>query len=125
MKFPIKSLLLAAIFGTATMANATGIPGPDIGVSDVYLKQAQAMADQVNGLTRGLTIAQTLTLPANLGALPSTYADSGKAAPAPSVDTNQQILATLIRVEQTLQQLLELERAKATGLFPANGKATR
>ncbi|EDT05879.1 hypothetical protein BamIOP4010DRAFT_0616 [Burkholderia ambifaria IOP40-10] len=51
-------------------------------------------------------------LPANLGALPSTYAAADKvASPAPG-DTNQQILAELVMINTTLQQLVELEQHK-------------
>ncbi|MGU7843969.1 hypothetical protein ACV22V_31465 [Burkholderia sp. AW33-5] len=89
------------------------------------IAQVQAEGAQVEAETARVRAARAQGLSANLGALPSTYADAGKAAPAPSADTNQQILATLIGIDTTLKQLLEFERAKATGLFPSNGKASR
>ncbi|WP_157636857.1 hypothetical protein [Burkholderia ubonensis] len=113
MKCQLKSLILAVALGAATAAHATGIPADD-GAVDYYLKQAQTMADQVQAQARGLTVAQTQTLPANRGALPSNYADAGRANAAVSVDTNQQILGTLIGIDSTLKQLLELERLKAS-----------
>ncbi|HDR9511087.1 TPA: hypothetical protein QDC03_006280 [Burkholderia cepacia] len=119
MKFPIKTLLFAAMFGTATMAQAQiPVVGGPVDI-DYYVMQAKTTADQLKTQARGLTVAQTQALPANLGALPSTYADSGKAAPAPSVDTNRQILATLVGIDGTLKQLLELERMKSSAAAAA------
>lgn len=119
MKFPIKSLLFAAMFGTATMAHAQiPVVGGPVDL-DYYVRQAKTTADQQQAQARGLTFAQTQGLPANLGALPSSYADSGKAALAPSADTNQQILATLVGIDGTLKQLLELERTKASAASAA------
>ncbi|MCR4471179.1 hypothetical protein [Burkholderia sp. SCN-KJ] len=86
---------------------------------DYYVKQARMAIDQVQTQAPGLTVAQTQTLPANLGALPSTYADAGKAAAAPSAETNQQILAMLVGIDGTLKQLLELERMKASAASAA------
>ncbi|MBJ9920566.1 hypothetical protein [Burkholderia cenocepacia] len=112
MKFPIKSLIFTAALGAASVAQATGIPVVD----DGGRAQVAAAIEQVRALQ-----AQ---LPANLGALPSTYAGVDKVAPAPDqLAVNQQMLATLIRIDTTLQQLLEFDRAKAAGLLPANGTA--
>ncbi|WP_157379411.1 hypothetical protein [Burkholderia ubonensis] len=115
MKCQLKSLILAVALGAAPAAHATGIPADD-GAVDYYVKQAQTMADQLQTQERGLTAAQTQTLPANLGALPSNYAGAGKASAAVSVDTNQQILGTLIGIDSTLKQLLELERMKTSAV---------
>ncbi|NIF42012.1 hypothetical protein F3J14_14180 [Burkholderia sp. Tr-862] len=112
MKLPIKRLIFTAALGVATAAHATGLPVVD----DGGRAQVAAAIEQVRALQ-----AQ---LPANLGAQPSTYAEVGKAASAPDqLAVNQQILATLIRIDTTLQQTLEFDRARGVGLLPAIGTA--
>ena len=118
MKFPLKNLILAASFSVATVAHAQGF-AVDAGSLDYYLKQAQTTAEPMQGAGAQALVAQTETPPVNLGAPPSTYAPSSKAPAAPSADTNQQILAELVRIDATLGRLLEVDLERANATAPA------
>lgn len=91
----IKRALLAATLAVATVAHAQGIPVVDDGLEH-SIREAQAQ------------------LPPNLVAMPSTYAQTGKAAATASANTDPQMLAELIQIDTTLKHLLELEQLRVS-----------
>lgn len=96
MQCCIKSVLVASTLGITCAARAAGLADmDDPSAREAYI--AQARQQQV--------------------AQPHERDGQGKSAEPPasaSAQTNQQILAQLIGINTTLQQLLELERSNAS-----------
>lgn len=110
MKIRVKCLLVAATFGLNCVAHAAGLTDTtDPSALEAYVTQAQQIQPaQVQG-----RVGQSEKLPDNLAALPSTQGAAGNANSGLSADTNRQILAELIGIHTTLQQLLERANAAA------------
>lgn len=111
MKFCTKSLLMASTLGFTCAARAAGFADiDDRGALQAYVAQAQQiqMAQTQQREGPGETIA------GDIAASPSTHAQGPTGAASASAQTNQQILAQLIGIHTTLQQLLELEQSKAS-----------
>jgi len=96
MQFCIKSVLVASTLGITCAARAAGFADiDDASAREAYIAQA-----------RQLQVAQ-----------PHERDGQGNRAEPPaseSAQTNQQILAQLIRINTTLLQVLELERSNAS-----------
>ncbi|WP_322058438.1 hypothetical protein [Paraburkholderia sp. J63] len=75
---------------------------------------AQAL---INGTASPASVAQARGIqaqsqgsPANPGALSSTCAETDRTAAAPCVETNQQILGELVRIDTTLERQIHLQQ---------------
>ncbi|MEB2558782.1 hypothetical protein [Burkholderia cenocepacia] len=93
-------------------ASAHAQLGVDSTALPAAIAQVQAVTQQVQAEAERRKLSSTQGLPPNLEGLPSTYAAAGKVGAASSAETNQQILAELIKIDTTLKQLLDFERMK-------------
>src|SRR5690242_18460828 len=111
MKFRLKSLMVALTLGVTCAARAASVADiDDPSALDAYVAQARQMQiAQAQQRAR-----QRETIEGDIAASPSTNSQGPKGAASQSTDANQQILAQLIGIHTTLQQLLELERSKAS-----------
>lgn len=100
-----KAVVMAVTMVAAAASHAQVGVTVDGGSAVAAVEQARALQAQ---------------LPANLGALPSTYATANKVASPAAGDMNQQILAELVMVNTTLRQLLELEQHKFSAAAAAH-----
>ncbi|OXJ22646.1 hypothetical protein CFB82_39650 [Burkholderia sp. HI2714] len=100
----IKAAVVVAAITAGAAAHA------QLGVDSANLSAAIA---QVQAETRRVE-AETARVDVAMQAKGLLHAKAGNANAAASSDTNQQILATLIGIDSTLKQLLELERMKAS-----------
>ncbi|NRO99319.1 hypothetical protein GWC77_25875 [Paraburkholderia sp. NMBU_R16] len=110
MKFRVKSLLVTSMLGMTCAAGATGIPDIDPSALQAYIAQAR----QIHMTQAQERDEQAETPPRDIAASPTARSERPAEAASASANTNQQLLAQLIGIHTTLQELLELERSKVS-----------